>query len=176
MATAQHLPGAAAMNPVVAFRWIAKDFRGGDGERVVLSNLLAYCDRHGECWPSVARIARETEKSERSVRRILKALRKKGLIHRSTRRKSDGRQTSNLYSLRVPPEARRGDTGDTRRGDTGDMLWGDTGDTQRYPRMKVPSFKGANDGTGARKFPKAEPLRASSSEDRARERPGVESV
>src|SRR3990167_3464596 len=63
--------------------------------------LLALCDTandDGECYPSVAHIARKAAVSEKIARIYLKAYRTIGLLHISPRFKS-GRQTSSLYQI-----------------------------------------------------------------------------
>ena len=53
--------------------------------KLVLLKLADHADENGECFPSIERIATDTEMNERSVRRHLEALEAAGLIDRRTR-------------------------------------------------------------------------------------------
>ncbi len=85
-------------------RWCL-DLNLGDAdkfEKGVLHVLLQYIDDHGECFPSVERIARESSMSERKVQHVLGSLESRGHIEIA---RSRGR-VSNHYRI-VPDPARR---------------------------------------------------------------------
>lgn len=66
--------------------------------------LLHLADRHNPdfgCFPSIARLARDCEMSERSVHTHLAELEASGLITRSARHRHNGQQSSNEYTLNM---------------------------------------------------------------------------
>ena len=65
--------------------------------------LLAHADtKNNECYPSIAKLAAEIQASESTVKRILKSLVAKKAITRTFRnRKTDGSQTTNLYTVQI---------------------------------------------------------------------------
>ena len=81
--------------------------------------LLAYvalsgrADRSGECWPSIATLAKEARCSASSARRAVRELRLAGLVTvRAQQRSYDGGQSSNVYRVYIstdpkPPVSRR---------------------------------------------------------------------
>jgi hypothetical protein len=81
--------------------------------------LLAYvalsgrADRSGECWPSIATLAKEARCSASSARRAVRELRLAGLVTvRSQQRTHDGGQSSNVYRVYIssdpkPPVSQR---------------------------------------------------------------------
>lgn len=81
--------------------------------------LLAYvalsgrADRSGECWPSIATLAKEARCSASSARRAVRELRLAGLVTvRAQQRSHDGGQSSNVYRVYIstdpkPPVSRR---------------------------------------------------------------------
>lgn len=84
---------------------MACEAKTGDAlAKLVLISLANRADNNGECYPSLARIARDCETTERSVIRKLEVLESLELIKR-IRRSEDGLKTSNLYRL---PEAAEG--------------------------------------------------------------------
>src|SRR5271169_2326183 len=64
----------------------------------ILSCLLDHRGPKG-CFPGYATIAFETNISDRTVRRCIKALRRKGWINWEIRKKQDGSYSSHLYDL-----------------------------------------------------------------------------
>jgi DNA-binding MarR family transcriptional regulator len=69
--------------------------------------LARYANRRtGECWPTVARIARMLELGRSTVKRYLHRLQAAGLISIEERWDEEGDRTSNRYTLLAPdPEA-----------------------------------------------------------------------
>lgn len=67
---------------------------GSPTRKAVLFDLADRANDSGECYPSVARIANDTELSERAVRDALRALESAGLIRSSARS-----GTSTIYTL-----------------------------------------------------------------------------
>jgi DNA-binding transcriptional ArsR family regulator len=81
----------------------ALDARVGAAARKL--TLIALADRAGDdgvCWPSVAKIAHDTELSESTVRRALRELCELGLIE-VQRRRVDGASMTNAYRLLITP-------------------------------------------------------------------------
>lgn len=71
--------------------------------KLVLISLADRANDAGECWPSLATIAKDCETTERSVIRKLSKLESGGFITR-IHRSEDGMKTSNLYRLPVVTE------------------------------------------------------------------------
>lgn len=81
--------------------WAMRQEVGSSSDKFV---LLALADRAngdtGECFPSVALIAIDTEMSEATVRRCLKSLADKGIVKRARRRREDG--SLGVYDYEFP--------------------------------------------------------------------------
>lgn len=67
--------------------------------KFVLMALADAADDEGHCWPSVPTLAHKTCMDERSVQRILKALKDSNFIEVEPRYRNDGSPTSNKYRL-----------------------------------------------------------------------------
>lgn len=81
------------------YLFAACEAKTGDAlAKLVLIALANRADNNGECYPSLARIARDCETSESSVKRKLIVLEKLGLLQRINR-SVEGMKTSNLYRL-----------------------------------------------------------------------------
>ena len=70
---------------VRAIAWAFGQSVGSPMAKLVLLKLADHADEAGECFPSIERIATDTEMNERSVRRHLEVLEAAGLIDRRTR-------------------------------------------------------------------------------------------
>lgn len=82
--------------------WAAEQRTGSPTRKAVLMALANAANHHtGRCFPSVERLAHETEASERTVRRALDDLEAAGLIARERRRRDGG--TLGTYVYRFPP-------------------------------------------------------------------------
>lgn len=68
--------------------------------KIVLLKLADNANDNGKCWPSIPRIAHETELSERSVIRSLDSLKASNLIHVNTHRKNGVKH--NTYYINTP--------------------------------------------------------------------------
>lgn len=68
--------------------------------KIVLLKLADNANDNGKCWPSMARIAHETELSERSVIRAIEDLKESNLIHVNTHRKNGVKH--NTYYINTP--------------------------------------------------------------------------
>lgn len=68
--------------------------------KIVLLKLADNANDNGKCWPSMARIAHETELSERSVVRAMDDLKESNLIHVNTHRKNGVKH--NTYYINTP--------------------------------------------------------------------------
>jgi len=80
--------------------WAAEQKTGSIARKAVLLSLANAANHHtGRCFPSVARIARETEASERTVRRALDDLEAAGFITRERRRRDDGTLATYEYAF-----------------------------------------------------------------------------
>ena len=72
--------------------------------------LQRYADRTtGQCWPSVATIARLLRLSKNCVKKYLHRLARLGLITIAPRATAKGDPTSNLYTVHEPPQRRMQD-------------------------------------------------------------------
>lgn len=81
--------------------WAAEQKTGSPTRKAVLLALANAANHHsGRCHPSVARIADETECSEKTVKRALADLDKSGYISRSRSRRKDG--TFGIYQYGFP--------------------------------------------------------------------------
>lgn len=67
--------------------------------KLVLLALANYADENRQCFPPVKRIAKETGLSERAVRNAIKSLMDCGAIEKQERRRANGTQTSDLFTL-----------------------------------------------------------------------------
>ncbi|WP_182417274.1 helix-turn-helix domain-containing protein [Bartonella sp. HY038] len=68
---------------------------------MVLICLANFSNEFGECWPSQATIAQETELCVRTVRDWLKKLEERGLISRLRRHRCNGSRTSDMFQLNI---------------------------------------------------------------------------
>ena len=68
--------------------------------KIVLLKLADNANDNGKCWPSIPRIAHETELSERSVIRALDNLKESNLIQVDTHRKNGVKH--NTYYINIP--------------------------------------------------------------------------
>ncbi len=89
---------------IQAIGWVLDHERETQGvPRLVLIVLANYADEHGECYPSVARIASSCCCSERAVQYALGQLEDKGIIKRALNASVDGRipanKKPNLYRI-----------------------------------------------------------------------------
>lgn len=112
--------------------------------KLILMALADNADDEGICWPRVNTIAKKCSVAPRTVQRAIKTLQSLDLLGKSPRfDKESGRQTSNVYQLRIttphvnksPPPPKGGPAGD------GDVTLppsttspaDDTGDTPKEP-------------------------------------------
>ncbi len=85
---------------VGAIAWAMKMRVGSPTLKAVLIAVGNYADEDGCCWPSQARLARDTELSERAVRTSLAELEKRGILARQERpRRADKTRQSDLIRL-----------------------------------------------------------------------------
>lgn len=82
--------------------WAFEQETGSPISKLVLVKLADNANDLGLSWPSVTRLVRQTELSERSVRDHLQKLQDLGLLRIIERRERSGRQRSNCYYLLVP--------------------------------------------------------------------------
>lgn len=90
---------------VQAMGWAFKVRTGSNVLKSVLVAVSNYADEDGICWPSQARLARDTELSDRTVREALLRLEKMGLIERTRRTNEDGYRASDR--IRLNPSYRK---------------------------------------------------------------------
>lgn len=76
-------------------------WRAADLAKMTAEYLYLYdrSDEAGKCWPGVKRIAADLHLSRRTVQRALVDLERGGYISRRSRRRENGSQTSNLYTV-----------------------------------------------------------------------------
>lgn len=82
-----------------ATMWAKRITTGSANTKHVLRALADYADEAWSCYPGQERLARETELSVRTVRRILDSLEETGVITREERRRPDGYRTSDRIYL-----------------------------------------------------------------------------
>ena len=88
---------------------IAFDLDIPSSEKLVLVALSRYADAEGACYPSIARLARDTSFTTNTVTRCVGMLSRRGLIEKCARSTSRGR-TSNSYTLRLGQQSVTDDT------------------------------------------------------------------
>lgn len=98
---------------IQAIDWVLTHERTTTGtDRVVLIALANYADEAGECWPSIARLARDANIGERNVRYVLDRLVAAGLVERVRQGATNGRirpdRRPNLYRLTLSTTHRDG--------------------------------------------------------------------
>lgn len=86
---------------IAALGWGIAQTTGSGTRKAVLIALCNYADEDGKSWPSIRRICRDTEFSERTVREALRELEAAGFVTKDERRTEDGAMRSNLYTLRL---------------------------------------------------------------------------
>lgn len=79
------------------------DIFDNQSQRTVYMTLKKFMDSNNQCFPGVKKIAKVARLSKRAVQKALKALKKKFLINIEERFRSDGSQTSNLYTIYDTP-------------------------------------------------------------------------
>jgi hypothetical protein len=82
-----------------AIDWAMRQTTGKAGRKLLLLALASYADTDGICWPSQARLARDTEQSVDTVQRQLVALQKLTLLKRERMPKRRGQWQGYLYKL-----------------------------------------------------------------------------
>lgn len=75
-------------------------------EKLLLILIASYTNTEHQCYPSIARLVRQSGLSESTVRRCKQALVKRGLVTVATRRDGSGRQTSDLLTLHPTGQVR----------------------------------------------------------------------
>lgn len=73
-------------------------------QKVVLLALADHSDDDGKCWPSIRRLVKKVNVTDRTVQRVIRDLQAAGLVSVEPRPRPDGRgATSNLYRLALDP-------------------------------------------------------------------------
>jgi hypothetical protein len=83
--------------------WARDQVVGGGTTKLVLLLLADYADDDGCCWPGIETVAEKAEINEKSVRRHLQKLEKRGMLERTRRRRSDGTMGTYRYRLIIGP-------------------------------------------------------------------------
>jgi DNA-binding IclR family transcriptional regulator len=86
---------------VQAMTWAFSLKLGSPSLKVTLLALANRVDDYNTCYPGVARLANETDLSERTVRTCIAKLEELGLLRRARRHTHHGYRTSNSYTLMV---------------------------------------------------------------------------
>src|SRR5215207_5700697 len=90
-----------------AITWALETATPGPATKVLLIALANYANEHNESYPSIERLARETDQSPATVKRHLNKLVELGLITRSPRGDAHtGGRLSNLSKLAVQGRGR----------------------------------------------------------------------
>lgn len=83
-----------------AINWAYKAKTGSPSAKSVLVCLAQYANRECLCWPSITRLAADTELDERTVQRALRRLETIGLVSVTQRRRGRISQSS-IYQINV---------------------------------------------------------------------------
>jgi len=78
--------------------WVWDNGPDSATEKLVLLALADFCDDAGNCWPSMARIARKACVEDRSARRIIRRLERAGYLDTVA---GGGRHGCNQYRIRM---------------------------------------------------------------------------
>jgi hypothetical protein len=89
-----------------ASNWAVTVKTGSPSGKAVLMAIANYAGSHGECYPSIATLAEDSEQSEDSVRRRLAELVERGIIARLERTRKNGSRTTNKLVLLFSDEAK----------------------------------------------------------------------
>ncbi len=84
---------------ITALNWAFSAKVESSNARLTLVALSSYADEDSYCYPSQARLARDSGQSERSVRRHLAHLEANQWITRRERRRKNGSPTSDAFNL-----------------------------------------------------------------------------
>lgn len=122
----------------IAVTWAKAQTCPDRSSKQVLVDLAGYADASGEAWAMVSVLAFESQATDRTVQRALRALEDGGLIRRTGRNKTFKGKVMPIYKLPL-------DTGPANTRDAMRALgaWGDTGDT---PRKRAKALSEARDG------------------------------
>jgi hypothetical protein len=84
---------------VQAITWALDYAAGSVTEKVLLLVLANYANEFGVSWPSQKTLADQTALGERTVRRVLAAMERRGVIRRIVRRRGNGSRQSDMILL-----------------------------------------------------------------------------
>lgn len=73
-------------------------------EKLVLIALANHADANDFCYPSHSRLARLSNVSIATIKRVLKVLEKQGLVKIEARSREFGGKSSNGYTLKITPK------------------------------------------------------------------------
>lgn len=110
-----------------AMTWAFKQPLSGHA-KVILLAIADHANDEGECWPSLARIAKKASVSERTAQRYMLELADQGYLSTAGRNAPDGRTMTKKYFLHMEGLKEQGGEGDslTPYGDTSVTGEGDT--------------------------------------------------
>ncbi len=91
---------------VQAIWWAFQQDPESASAKLVLLALANHADDLGTCWPSQKTLAKLCSLSDRTVREMLAKLEALDLIGRAWRERGDGGRSSDLITLKLPPELR----------------------------------------------------------------------
>lgn len=85
------------------FIMVYKDFLESDllkaDEKILFIILKSFSNEQGQSFPSVQKLVEKTGYSKRKIQDLLKSLERKKVLVKECRKRSDGGQSSNLYTL-----------------------------------------------------------------------------
>ena len=84
-----------------ATAWAAEQACGGPTGKLLLYAIANYADERGECWPSDARLAADTELSTRSIQSWKQKFAELGLVEIEPRGHREGRAAFDVIRLRL---------------------------------------------------------------------------
>lgn len=84
--------------------WALRAHTGHAPSKMILMLLANYCDERGTCFPSIGKLAEQSELAVRTVGKAIEHLEGLGLLERTRDRRSDGTMTGNRFRLLLGDE------------------------------------------------------------------------
>lgn len=80
-------------------RWLLYSDKITPAAKLTYTVVQGHVDEYGKAWPSLNTIATKSGLSKSSVQRALRELTKAGLVQAEERRRKDGGQAANVYTI-----------------------------------------------------------------------------
>ncbi|MGW7237070.1 helix-turn-helix domain-containing protein [Streptomyces sp. NPDC054804] len=143
---------------IEAMAWAFRQDIPKPGAKLVLLALCDFADEQWSCFPGQATLAQKTSQGERTVRRHLDWLEAEGFIV-SHARFSDGRRTSNRYTIHAPRPQAPPPSGSSASGSEAPAREARKGGQKRVGRRTKQAAKTATGQTGQRPGATEEPAK-----------------